>query len=150
MSSQGLEVIDHTVQLTHEWINDLAARLDWSSQRDVLRLLRVTLRQIRDHLGHAEVAQFSAQMPLLVRGMFFEGWTPAHTPIRDRRADHFVAAISAQLGDVQGWRGADDIAAVFMTLNTRISPGEIADIKAGLPMPIRHMWPEREGVQDGG
>lgn len=43
MSSQGLEVIDHTVQLTHEWINELAARLEWTSHRDVLRLLRVTI-----------------------------------------------------------------------------------------------------------
>ncbi len=142
MSSQGLEVIDHTVQLTHEWINDLGERLDWTSRRDVLRLLRVTLCQIRDHLGHEEVAQFSAQMPLLVRGMFFEGWIPAHTPIRDRKADHFVAAVSAQLGDVLGWRGVEDVIAVFETLNARISAGEIADIKAGLPTLIRQMWPD--------
>lgn len=140
MSSQGLEVIDHTVQLTHEWINDLAERLGWTSHRDVLRLMRVTLCQIRDHLGHDEVAQLSAQMPLLIRGMFFEGWTPSHTPIRDRKADHFVAAISAQVGDVTGWRGVDDIVAVFETLNARISEGEIADVKAGLPTPIRQMW----------
>jgi uncharacterized protein (DUF2267 family) len=142
MSSQGLEVIDHTVQLTHEWINELARRLDWASHRDVLRLLRVTLCQIRDHLGHEEVAQFSAQMPLLIRGMFFEGWTPAHTPIRDSKGDHFVAAIRAQVGRVQSWRGVEDITAVFMTLNTRISAGEIADIKAGLPMSVRQLWPD--------
>lgn len=90
---------------------------------------------------HEVVAQFSAQMPLLVRGMFFEGWTPAHTPIRDRKSEHFVAAIRAQVGDVAGWRGADDIVEVFKTLNTRISAGEIADIRAGLPSPIRQMWP---------
>ncbi|MGO4910362.1 DUF2267 domain-containing protein [Pseudorhodobacter sp. W20_MBD10_FR17] len=80
MSAQGLEVIDHTVQLTHEWINELRERLDWSSSRDALRLLRITLVQIRNHLGHDEVAQLSAQMPLLIRGMFFEGWQPSHTP----------------------------------------------------------------------
>ncbi len=142
MSSQGLEVIDHTVQLTHEWINELSERLDWDSHRDALRLLRVTLRQIRDHLGHEEVAEFSAQMPLLVRGMFFEGWSPAHTPIRDRKVEHFIAAISAEVADVKDWRGTEDIIAVFKTLNTRISAGEIADIKAGLPAPIRQMWPD--------
>jgi uncharacterized protein (DUF2267 family) len=141
MSSQGLEVIDHTVQLTHEWINELSERLSWTSHRDALRLLRVTLRQIRDHLGHEEVAQFSAQMPLLVRGMFFEGWTPAHTPIHDRKAEHFVAAISAQVGDVPDWRGSDDVVAVFKMLDARISAGEIADIKAGLPADIRRLWP---------
>ncbi|WP_156477437.1 hypothetical protein [Falsihalocynthiibacter arcticus] len=32
MSAQGLEVIDHTVQLTHEWINELRDRLAWEQQ----------------------------------------------------------------------------------------------------------------------
>ncbi|MEY8099912.1 DUF2267 domain-containing protein, partial [Falsihalocynthiibacter sp. S25ZX9] len=73
MSAQGLEVIDHTVQLTHEWINELRDRLAWSSSRDALRLLRATMAQIRYHLQHEEAVQLSAQMPLLVRGMFFEG-----------------------------------------------------------------------------
>jgi uncharacterized protein (DUF2267 family) len=142
MTAQGLEVIDHTVQLTHEWINELRERLDWDSSRDSLRLLRVTMVQIRDHLGHNEMAQFSAQLPLLIRGMFFEGWQPAHTPIHDRKAEHFIAAIEAQVSDVLEWRGPQDIRAVFKTLNNKISEGEIRDIKAGLPQSIRDLWPD--------
>lgn len=142
MSAQGLEVIDHTVQLTHEWINELRERLAWSSSRDALRLLRVTLVQVRDHLGHEEVAQLSAQMPLLIRGMFFEGWKPAQTPLRDRKLDHFIAAIEDQVSEVMDWRGRQDILAVFKTLNNRISEGEIRDVKAALPEGIRELWPD--------
>jgi uncharacterized protein (DUF2267 family) len=142
MSAQGLEVIDHTVQLTHAWINDLRAMLEWDSSRDTLRLLRATLAQIRDHLGHNEVAQLSAQLPLLIRGMFFEGWQPAHTPVHDRALDHFVAAIAATVGDVKDWRGFEDIEIVMRLLNAKITEGEIADIKAGLPTAIRHLWPD--------
>lgn len=141
MSAQGLEVIDHSVQLTHEWINELRERLGWASSRDALRLLRLTLAQVRDHLGHEEVAQLSAQMPLLIRGMFFEGWRPAQTPLRDRSADHFISAIAAGLGDAQ-WRGAEDITAVFRTLDNHISRGEIADVKANLPRAVRDLWPD--------
>lgn len=142
MSAQGLEVIDHTVQLTHEWINELRERLDWTSSRDALRLMRATLSQIRDHIGHEELAQLSAQMPLLVRGMFFEGWSPSHTPVKDRSAEAFVAAITDQVSEVQEWRGAEDITAVFKMLNARISDGEIADVKANLPRHIRALWPD--------
>lgn len=140
MSAQGLEVIDHTVQLTHEWINELRERLDWSSSRDALRLLRITLTQLRDHLSHEEVAQFSAQLPLLLRGMFFEGWMPHRTPVRDRNVAHFIAAIEEQMSGVIDWRGPQDIGAVFRTLDNRISEGEIADVKAGLPQAVRDLW----------
>ncbi len=142
MSAQGLEVIDHTVQLTHEWINELRERLDWFSSQDALRLLRVTLQQIRDHISHEEVAQLSAQMPLLVRGMFFEGWRPSHTPVKDRGADIFLAAIEERVGNVQEWRGSEDITCVLEMLNARISEGEIADVKANLPKRIRDLWPD--------
>ena len=142
MSAQGLEVIDHTVHLTHEWINELRERLDWDSSRDALRLLRVTLVRIRDHLGHEEMAQLSAQMPLLIRGMYYEGWRPAHTPVRDRSADHFVAAIEELVGDILDWRGRRDIVSVFRLLDNRISEGEIREVKVGLPQPIRDLWTE--------
>lgn len=141
MSAQGLEVIDHTVLLTHEWINDLRDRLGWESSRDVLRLLRVTLAQVRDHLGHDELAQLSAQMPLLIRGMFYEGWSPSHTPVHERSVDEFMAPIEAKCADVQGWRGKESVSAVFQTLNEKISDGEIDDVRAGLPQAVRDFWP---------
>lgn len=88
MSVQGLEVIDHTVQLTHQWINDLRDRLAWQSSREA-----------------------------------------------------FLQPIEAKLQDVSGWRGADDVSAVFQMLNAKISPGEIEDVRAGLPQSVRDLWP---------
>ena len=40
MSAVGLESIEHTVQLTHTWINDLDARLGWENKHRSYRLLR--------------------------------------------------------------------------------------------------------------
>jgi uncharacterized protein (DUF2267 family) len=142
MSAKGLEVIDHTVQLTHEWINELADRLDWSSQRDALRLLRVTLHQIRDHLLVDEVAQFAAQLPLLIRGMFFEGWVPKNTPIKQRHAKDFILDIEQHVSSVADYRGYEDIQTVFKLINARISRGEISDVLACLPEKIRSLWPD--------
>ena len=67
MSSQGLEIIEHSAQTAHEWVNELAGRLDWTSKRSALRMLRTTLHLVRDHLPIDEMAQFSAQLPLLIR-----------------------------------------------------------------------------------
>ncbi len=141
MSSQGLDVIDHTVHLTHEWINELAARLGWGSKRSALRLLRVTLTHLRDHLMINELAQFSAQLPIIIRGMVFEGWVPKNTPIKERRAAQFIAAISDQMDETEEFQGAQDIRCVFDLLSARLSRGEIEDVRASLPEDIRALWP---------
>ena len=141
MTAQGLEVIDHSVHLTHEWINELAKRLDWSSKRSALRLLRTTLRHLRDHLLVDELAQMSAQLPLLIRGFFFEGWVPKQTPIKERNVQDFIAFITEQMGKAEEYRGRDDIKCVFDLLNNRLSRGEVEDVRATLPAPIRELWP---------
>jgi uncharacterized protein (DUF2267 family) len=141
MSAQGLEVIDHSVHITHEWINELAGRLDWTSKRSTLRLFRMTLQQVRDHLMPDELAQFSAQLPLLIRGMLFEGWVPKRTPVKERSAADFISAIEVSLGDTEEYRGSQDIKYVFELLNARLSAGEIEDVRASLPSAIRDLWP---------
>ncbi|WP_257883465.1 DUF2267 domain-containing protein [Roseobacter insulae] len=142
MSVQGLEVIDRATHVTHDWINELSGRLDWSSKRSALRLLRVTLHHLRDHLLLDEMAQFSAQLPLLIRGIFFEGWVPKRTPIKERSAADFIGFIETQLGETEEYRGSEDIRCVFDLLNARLSAGEIEDVRASLPSAIRALWPD--------
>ncbi|UWR21837.1 DUF2267 domain-containing protein [Sulfitobacter sp. S190] len=141
MTTQGLEVIDHTVHLTHEWINELARRLEYASHRTSLRLLRVVLHRIRDHLSVDEAAQLSAQLPVMIRGFFFEGWVPKVTPIKERRGEDFVSFIHKQMDQTRDFRGVADITCVFDLLNARISRGEIEDVRARLPEYLRAMWP---------
>ena len=141
MTSQGLEVIEHSVHSTHEWINELAERLSWSSKRSTLRLMRITLHRIRDHLLMNELAQMSAQLPILIRGFFFEGWVPKNTPIKERKVEDFVAFISDHMSDTEEYRGREDIKCVFDLLNNRLSRGEVEDIRAILPGTFLDLWP---------
>lgn len=140
MTAQGLEVIDHSVHLTHEWINELAERLGWSSKRSALRLMRITLRHVRDHLVVNEVAHVSAQLPIVIRGFFFEGWVPKQTPIKERNVQDFVTFITEQMAEAEEYRGREDIKCVFDLLNNRISRGEVEDVRATLPTSIRDLW----------
>lgn len=142
MSNQGLETIDHSVHQTHEWINELSARLGWSSKRSALRLMRVTLHEVRDRLLVDELAQFSAQLPLMVRGMLYEGWVPKRTPVKDRKLESVAANVSTIMGDDSEYRGVEDIACVFDLLNNHISRGEVEDVRAQLPESLRVLWAE--------
>lgn len=136
-----IHVFERTMHEAHEWVNDLSGRTGWTSERDVLRLLRTVLAKIRDHLQVNEMAQFSAQLPLILRGMYFEGWQPKLTPVHERHADDFMASVDELVKDVADYRGKSDVEAVFKLLNARISRGEIEDVRACLPTELRKMWP---------
>lgn len=140
MTNQGPDVIEHSAQQAHEWVNELAGRLDWSSKRSALRLMRITLHRIRDHLMTDELAQFSAQLPLLIRGFLFEGWVPKHTPIKERHGSAFITFIDGQMEGCSEYRGREDIRCVFDLLNARLSRGEIEDVRASLPEHLRGLW----------
>lgn len=136
-----IHVFERTNHEAHEWVNDLAGRCGWTNEREVLRLLRTVLVNVRDHLPVNEMAQFSAQMPVILRGMFFEGWQPKKTPVNERHAAEFIAAIEEKIGDVLDYRGEDDIVAVLRTINAHISRGEVEDVRACLPQQLRDLWP---------
>lgn len=139
--TRTIHVFERTVHEAHDWVNELTGRLGWTSERDALRLLRTVLCNIRDHLPVNEMAQFSAQLPIMLRGMYFEGWQPKKTPTKDRHVDAFIAAIEDEVGDVLDYRGTEDIKAVFSVINARISRGEVEDVRANLPQALKDMWP---------
>lgn len=139
--TRTVHVFDRTMHEAHDWVNELSGRLGWSSERDALRLLRTVLCTIRDHLPVNEMAQFSAQLPIMLRGMFFEGWQPKKTPVHERDITEFIRAIEEQVGEVLDYRGASDITAVFDLINARISRGEVNDVRANLPRDLKEMWP---------
>ena len=93
MSAVGLESIDHTVQLTHIWINDLDARLGWDNKHRSYRLLRTVLQAVRDWVMVEEAAGLGAQLPELLRGAYYEHWRPATTPVKKRSKADFIARI---------------------------------------------------------
>ena len=141
MSAVGLESIDHTVQLTHIWINDLDARLGWENKHRSYRLLRTVLQAVRDWLPVNEAAGFGAQLPELIRGIYYEHWRPAATPVKQRHRADFVARIDSAFKTDPPLFTADAIMAVFELLSEKVAAGEIEKVRHALPADIRALWP---------
>src|SRR5690242_7474874 len=94
MSATGLKVFDTTIQTTNIWLDDIMRELGWKDRHKAYHALRAVLQTLRDRLSVDEALQLSAQLPLLVRGVFFEGWHPADKPRKERHWDQFVAHVS--------------------------------------------------------
>jgi uncharacterized protein (DUF2267 family) len=142
MSAMGLETIDRTVHATNAWLTELDERLEWQDRHRSWRLLRETLHALRDWLSVNEAVELGAQMPMLLRGLYFEGWRPAATPVKPRKRDDFLMRIerafeSDPIDDIE-----EAVASVFDLLSRHVSPGEIKDVRQALPKDLRELWPE--------
>jgi uncharacterized protein (DUF2267 family) len=140
MSAAGLESIEHTVHVTHTWINELDELLGWSNKSRSYRLLRSVLQALRDWLPVNEAVDFAAQLPNLLRGVYYEQWRPATTPVKPRSKSDFLGRIDhAFVGDPI-LHTEDAVRITFRFLSTKIAAGEIADVKHALPADLRALW----------
>jgi uncharacterized protein (DUF2267 family) len=141
MSTDGLEGIERTVQVTHGWINDLDSALGWNNKSRTYRLLRTVLQAIRDWLPANEAADFAAQLPELLRGVYYEHWRPATTPVKHRHRDDFLARIDHAFTSDPFVSTPDVVSTVFVFLGQKVSGGEINDVRQSLPADLRELWP---------
>jgi uncharacterized protein (DUF2267 family) len=138
MPTTHVDAIERTVQKTSEWLHELADQLG-TDESTAWRVLRAYLQVLRDRLTVDEAAQLAAQLPNLLRGVFYEGFDPGHQPEKIRDRDVFLARLAerAQLPDAEAAAAA--ATTVTQVLRRHISAGEIDDVMAQLPEEIREL-----------
>jgi uncharacterized protein (DUF2267 family) len=123
-----------------QWVNELADDLGWSGRR-AHRLLRAVLHALRDWLTTEEMADLAAQLPVLVRGIYFEGWKPSEAPADDRRKDAFVQRVMRDMSEEPPDDADEAIAAVFALLDRHLDAGELLQVRASMKKALRQLWP---------
>ena len=141
MSATGLSTFDETVQLSNLWLNELMRAVDWSDKYRAYRLLRATLHALRDRLTAHEAAHFGAQLPMLIRGLYYDGWHMKDVPAPERTKGAFLGHIEAAFQQDPNADTEGLVREVFKLLVRKIWPGEIEDVKRVLPTDIRSLWP---------
>ena len=141
MSMTGLEVFDTTVHKTNSWLKEVMQGIHRDDRRKAYLAMRATLHALRDRLTIEEVAQLGAQLPMLIRGFYYEGWDPTRKPLKLRDREEFLALIDEEFRIVETLNPELIARAVFTVLANRVTAGEIADVKHVLPEEIRDLWP---------
>lgn len=140
MSALGLKVIDSTVQSANIWINEVDYRTGWGNKQRAYRLLRQVMHVIRDHLSVDEAAQLGAQLPLLIRGVYFEGWNPSKTPTLLRDPGDFVDRVQEAFQTDPMDDAEAAIGAVVDVLDAHVSSGEMDHVKTTFTKRIRALF----------
>jgi uncharacterized protein (DUF2267 family) len=139
MSTTRVDIIDRSVEKAHVWINDTAEELRTEDNHRAYRVLRAFLHALRDHLSVDETAQLSAQLPIFVRGIFYEGWDPSRTPEHARDIDSFLTRIAAEAGLAGETEASFAATAASRVLRRHVSAGEGDHLLNALPQHLREL-----------
>jgi uncharacterized protein (DUF2267 family) len=142
-----MNIFDRTNEKSIEWVKDMMTCLDLTEPEPALHALRAGLHALRDRLTIEEAAQLAAQMPMTIRGLFFENWRPAGKPLRLRHPNEFLALIIANYRPRTDVYADDIIRAVFRVLRKHVSEGEITDVVMSLPEPLLELVGGRHEAQ---
>lgn len=139
MSATGLDVFDRTLQTTNIWLDDIMAQLGPDRQL-AWKVLSTVLHKLRDRLSVEAAAHLGAQLPLLVRGVYYDQYRPAQQPSGCDRIEDFVAEVAEWLSDARAVDPKAATRAVFFVLLRHLDPGQIAQVQGVLPASIRDFW----------
>jgi uncharacterized protein (DUF2267 family) len=142
MTRSSTPTIDHAEEVAHDWINELGDYLDWSNDARTHHLLRTVLHAIRDFLAVDEAADLAAQLPVLIRGIYYDGWDPSSTPERPHTAEAFMNRIKAAFARDPLDNPEAAIACVIKLLNRHVTSGEMSQVRQSMRKDLHFLFPD--------
>ncbi|MBM9605002.1 DUF2267 domain-containing protein [Desulfopila inferna] len=136
-------VLDKMVQSAHIWVKDIMYELNLSDPDQAYHVLRTTLQALRDRLPPAEAVHLGAQLPTLIRGVYYEGWKIADKPLKIRKKEEFYEHISELYNAPLAVEQETAARAVFKLLYHHLSEGEVKKIKEITPVKLQELWPHK-------
>ncbi len=143
MSASGLEVFDKTLETTHIWLNEICNDLGPDKQV-AWKVLSTVLHKLRDRLPIGLSAHLGAQLPLLVRGVYYDQFEPSKVPTECNSREEFVAEVAEWLNDTRPVDPDLAVRSVFGVLSRHISEGQVNKVREALPRSLRQSWLDAE------
>ncbi|MGE0230407.1 MAG: DUF2267 domain-containing protein [Flavobacteriaceae bacterium] len=140
MNPTGFSTIDHSPEVVAKWLDEIEQQLHWKDAQKNYHLLRATLHTLRDWLTVDEAADLAAQLPVLIRGIYYEGWDPSATPMRPRTREAFLKRLVERYAAGAFPDPLTAAGAVFAVLKKYVSEGEIRQVRYSLPRELQDLW----------
>ena len=136
----GLAVFDTTVQETNLWLKGVMEGLHTEDRHLAYLALRATLHALRDRLGPEHAVQLAAQLPMLLRGLYYEGWRLAAAQTKERTRADFFEHIRSELPRGSAIDPNLAARAVFSVMWQKLDVGEVGKMIEFLPPELNELW----------
>ncbi|MGC5310903.1 DUF2267 domain-containing protein [Micromonospora zamorensis] len=142
MADSMISAFESSLDKTNLILKDIENAYGWPKERrnQSYAALRTVLHLLRDRLPVNESVEFAQQLPVLVRGIYFDGWVPSDVPIKLNRDDFLYEVRQGFPYDAEG--GPERVTQVVLdTLRRHVTQGEWQDVKDTMPKDLAMMMP---------
>jgi uncharacterized protein (DUF2267 family) len=101
----------------------------------------VVLQTVRDRLPVDLAVHFGAQLPVLIRGLYYEDGTPSKVPLKMSR-EEFLDAIPEKIVADRVIDPLETTQAVLFIVSRNIGGGEMEKVKHSFPQDMQPLFPE--------
>lgn len=136
----GIDALEGTIKKTNEWIKDIETALGWEDRHFAYLALRTVLHALRDRLPLAPASHLGDQLPLLIRGIYYENWSPTRHHELARTPEDFLALLEEAFPKEDDLDALGMARAVFEVLGNHVSEGEMRIVRACLPGSWSVFW----------
>jgi uncharacterized protein (DUF2267 family) len=136
MATKNVTFLEKSVNETHTWLKEIAQEMDYPDEQMAYHALRGVLFALRDRIPIEENCHLASQLPTVIRGIYFDGYHPAHKPEKYRSKDEFLSRVNQELQQVGGEDPDHAAKAVFRVLSRHVSEGEVNQVRQSLPFDI--------------
>lgn len=148
MSMTTVEQLNATIQKTQLWLKELTEEGHFENESQAYTAFRAVLHSLRDRLTVEEAVHLAGQLPMLVRGFYYEGWRPSLAPNQEETREEFFQSIEESLGTNMTIDPHHATRAVFALLDRKFTGGLVEHVTGQLPEAIRELW-TAQGVDAG-
>jgi uncharacterized protein (DUF2267 family) len=135
------EVWESAFHKSNDWLWELARELGTADGNAALLALRSVLHALRDRLPPNEAVHLAAQLPLLIKGVYFDGWSPSSKPVKARTRKAFLDLVGRHVRGLPEDEAEHMTRAVFQVLARHVTQGELDDVRGDLPAELAEFWP---------
>jgi len=141
MVDSGLNTFDKTLQTSNRWLSEIGETLHVKDRQQAYHALRGVLLTLRDRFPVDEALDLAAELPMVIRGVYFEEYTAANKPTKYDK-DEFPRQLGDEL-DAGGVTNPPNKVrrTVFAVVDRQISEDESEQIQNAMPKDIQRMWP---------
>ncbi|AYB32971.1 DUF2267 domain-containing protein [Chryseolinea soli] len=133
-------------QDARDFVNEIAVELgEPANKGQAERIMTSVLHTVREVLSPEESLHFIAQLPMMMKGIYVDGWR-LETQNRIRSMNEFIECLILQsprtaLNDFgNGEKAETNARAVLRVLSRHVATGEVKDIVSQFPVELADLW----------